>query len=61
MKFLGVSGVYDNAGLIVARASLTVILPSAVFEAQYPAHLYPCLRFAERLARLVQNSGRAGR
>jgi len=52
-----VPGVYDYAGLSQGLAlSPRVMLPSAtltasaswlhVFGAQYPAHLFPCLRFA---------------
>jgi len=67
MKFLGVSGVYDYAGLSVGsryrsqsfcfRQSYDVGVLIGVFEALYPAHLYPCLRFAERLAALSAKLG----
>ena len=61
MKFLDVRGVFDYAGLNQELAlSLLFMLPSAmltasasglqVFEAQYPARLYPCLRFTASLA-----------
>jgi hypothetical protein len=60
MKYLGVSGVFDYAGLKqeLALAPL-IMLPAAItrasasglhlFGAQYPPHLFPCLRFAVHL------------
>ncbi|HTF61702.1 MAG TPA: hypothetical protein VK638_03215, partial [Edaphobacter sp.] len=61
MKLPGVSGVYDYAGPNRdSRFRPPPVLPSAnakasaswlhPFEAQYPARLYPCLRFAVHLA-----------
>ena len=60
MKFLGVHGVYDYAGSPPgSRYRPTRVLPSPsvhkvstpnwLFEAQYPAHQCPCLRFAPHL------------
>src|SRR5215469_16686145 len=60
MKFLGVSGVFDYAGL--NRNSRLRFCPCCLaaftkasapglhlYGAQYPAHLYPCLRFVMHL------------
>jgi hypothetical protein len=61
MKFLGVSGVFDYAGLIrssryracscclppITRASASGL---PVYGAEYPPRLSSCLRFAEYLA-----------
>jgi len=61
MKYLGVSGVFDYAGLKqeLALAPL-IMLPAAItrasasglhlFGAQCPPHLFRCLRFAVHLA-----------
>ena len=69
MKLPDVSGVYDYAGPNRdSRFRPPPVLPSAnakasaswlhPFEAQYPARLYPCLRFAVHLA--MQNSWPSG-
>src|SRR5215472_3986758 len=72
MKYLGVPGVFDYAGLNrnSRSCSCSYCLPPLqerrrsglhLFAAQYPAHLYPCLRFAAYLAiGLAQNSGPSG-
>src|SRR4029077_11369282 len=60
MKYLGVSGVFDYAGLKQDLALAPLIMcPTAMtrasasglhlFGAQYPPHLFPCLRFAVHL------------
>jgi hypothetical protein len=61
MKFLGVSGVFDYAGLnrnsrlrscscCLPRMLKTAASGLYVFGAQYPPRLYLCLRFAAYLA-----------
>ena len=71
MKFLGVSGVFDYAGLNkgsryrpcscclprILTASATGLY---VFAAQLPTRLYPFLRFTESLAVSAQDSGPSG-
>src|SRR5215472_15259130 len=72
MKYLGVPGVFDYAGLNrnSRSCSCSYCLPPLqerrrsglhLFGAQYPPHLFPCLRFAAYLAiGLAQNSGPSG-
>ena len=72
MKYLGVPGVFDYAGLNRNSRSrfCSYCLPPLqerrrpglhLFGAQYPPHLFPCLRFAAYLAiGLAQNSGPSG-
>src|SRR5215469_8993627 len=61
MKFLGVSGVFDYAGLdrnsryrscpyCLPRITKSSASGFTVYGAEYPPHLFPCLRFAEHLA-----------
>src|ERR1035441_8139327 len=61
MKFLGVSGVFDYAGLnrnsryrscscCLPRITRTSASGLHLFGAEYPPHLFPCLRFAVYLA-----------
>jgi hypothetical protein len=61
MKFLGVSGVFDYAGLsrssryracscCLPRITKTSASGLHLFGAEYPPHLFPCLRFAVHLA-----------
>src|SRR5713226_6567255 len=59
MKFLGVSGVFDYAGLNQRLAISPLFMrtlqlrrrPDCIFsELDSPAHLYPCLRFVAHLA-----------
>src|SRR5713101_1577907 len=60
MKFLGVSGVFDYAGLsrnsryrpcscCLPRITKTSASGLHLFEAQLPTRLYPCLRFTDAL------------
>ena len=71
MKFLGVPGVFDYAGLSRRLAlSLLFMLPSAhyngvgvriaSFRSSIPTPPIPCLRFAVSLAVAAQDSGPSG-
>jgi hypothetical protein len=71
MKFLGVSGVFDYAGLnknsryrscscCLPRITKTSASGLHLFEARSPTPPIPCLRFAGSLAVAAQDSGPGG-
>jgi hypothetical protein len=71
MKFLGVSGVFDYAGLnsssryrccscCLPHITKTSASGLHLFGAEYPPRLFPCLRFAVHLAMLNAKLGAEG-